>query len=383
MTSEEYIKLYQKYIDGKCNTEEVKQLFDYEDSFQLIDAQETTEDFALKTRISNRIEKEIATKRSFKLWYRYAAAAVVIVSIGVFLTLKQSKEISIEEPKLANRVTKPVAKKIDTTVTVLTLADGTMVPLDEIKSGVLSEDDGLEIRKVKNGELSYHTSGQLIGNNKSLNRISIPKGATYKLTLADGTKVWLNAASSLSYPSHFSGDERLVELTGEAYFEVAKNERMPFKVKVRNTEVRVLGTHFNVSSYAEDGPVRTVLLEGSVQLAYLGNQKLLKPGYQAVTEGNSSNIILQKANTLQALSWKNGYFLFKENSIVEVMNQIARWYKVKVVYEDGVEGKLFGGIYDKSKNLEELLKGLELTGLVKFKIEEGVSSEERRVIVMD
>ena len=383
MTSEEYIKLYQKYIDGKCNTEEVKQLFDYEDSFQLIDAQETTEDFALKTRISNRIEKEIATKRSFKLWYRYAAAAVVIVSIGVFLTLKQSKEISIEEPKLANGVTKPVAKKIDTTVTVLTLADGTMVPLDEIKSGVLSEDDGLEIRKVKNGELSYHTSGQLIGNNKSLNRISIPKGATYKLTLADGTKVWLNAASSLSYPSHFSGDERLVELTGEAYFEVAKNERMPFKVKVRNTEVRVLGTHFNVSSYAEDGPVRTVLLEGSVQLAYLGNQKLLKPGYQAVTEGNSSNIILQKANTLQALSWKNGYFLFKENSIVEVMNQIARWYKVKVVYEDGVEGKLFGGIYDKSKNLEELLKGLELTGLVKFKIEEGVSSEERRVIVMD
>ncbi|RZK73933.1 MAG: DUF4974 domain-containing protein, partial [Pedobacter sp.] len=366
-----------------CNTEEVKQLFDYEDSFQLIDAQETTEDFVLKTRISNRIEKEIVHKRSSKLWYSYAAAAVVIVSIGVFLTLKQSKEISIEEPKLANRVNKPIAKKIDTTVTVLTLADGTMVPLDEMKSGVLSEDDGLEIRKVKNGELSYHTSGQLIANYKSINKISIPKGATYKLTLADGTKVWLNAASSLSYPSHFSGDERLVELTGEAYFEVAKNDRMPFKVKVRNTEVRVLGTHFNVSSYAEDGPVRTVLLEGSVQLAYLGNQKLLKPGYQAVTEGNSNQIILQKANTLQALSWKNGYFLFKENSIVEVMNQIARWYKVKVVYEDGVEGKLFGGIYDKSKNLEELLKGLELTGLVKFKIQESVSTEERRVIVMD
>ncbi len=383
MTSEEYIKLYQKYIDGKCNTEEVKQLFDYEDSFQLIDAQETTEDFVLKARIGDRIDKEIAKKRSFKLWYKYVAAAVIVISVGVFLVLNENKKISIEEPKLANQINKPVAKKIDTTITVLTLADGTMVPLDEINSGVLSEEDGLEIRKVKNGELSYHTSGQLIANNKSLNKISIPKGTTYKLTLADGTKVWLNAASSLSYPSRFNGDERLVELTGEAYFEVAKNEKQPFKVKVRNTEVRVLGTHFNISSYAEDGPIRTVLLEGSVQMSYFGNQKLLKPGYQAVTEGNSNNIILQKANTLQALSWKNGYFLFKENSIVEVMNQIARWYKVKVVYEDGVEGKLFGGIYDKSKNLEELLKGLELTGLVKFKIEEGVSSEERRVIVMD
>lgn len=382
MTSEEYIKLYQKYIEGKCSTEEVKQLFDYEDSFQLIDAQETTEDSSLKAKISSRIDEEIAKKPSFKLWYTYAAAAVIVICCGIFLILKQNEEIIVNQPKLAVQTNKPTVSKIDTSIVTLTLANGTTVPLDQINNGVLSEEKGIEIRKVNSGELSYHTSGQTIANNKSQNKISIPKGATYKLTLADGTKVWLNAASSLSYPSHFAGDERIVELTGEAYFEVAKNERMPFKVKVRNTEVRVLGTHFNISSYAEDGPTKTVLLEGSVQLSYLGNQKLLKPGYQAVTEG-SAGIILQKANTLQAMSWKNGYFLFKDNSITEVMNQIARWYKVKVVYQNDVDGKLFGGIYDKSKNLEELLKGLELTGLVKFKIEDGVSTDERRVIVMD
>ncbi len=383
MTSEEYIRLYQKYIDGKCNTEEVKRLFDYEDSFQLIDAHETREDIVLKTRISDRINKEIAKKRSFKLWYKYAAAAIIITAISALLLLKRDRGGTIAQPRLAVQINKPALEQIDTTIPTLTLSDGTTIPINEMKEKMLSEQGGVEIRKINNGELSYHASKQLIGSSGLLNKISIPKGNTYKITLSDGTKVWLNAASSLRYPSHFNGEERLVELTGEAYFEVAKNEKMPFKVKARNTEVRVLGTHFNISSYAEDGPIKTVLLEGSVQLSYLGNQKLLKPGYQAVTEGDAGGIVLQKANTLQALSWKNGYFLFKENSIVEVMNQIARWYKVKVVYEDRVEGKLFGGIYDKSKTLDELLKGLELTGLVKFKIEEGTSADERRVIVMD
>jgi len=384
MTSEEYIALYQKYVAGKCNAEEVKLLFEHKDNFELLEVEEQ-EDIHLREKIHHRIQQTIAAEKPqlYRSWYKYAAAAVVFLAIGTYIGISVFKR---HHPNIAETVslkTDTPFIRMDSTTAVLTLADGSMIPLDETGNGLLTEEEGTEIRKIKSGELSYNTSKQLIGNTASINKISIPRGTTYKVTLADGTKVWLNAASSLSYPSSFSGAERRVELVGEAYFEVAKNEKMPFKVKTRNAEIEVLGTHFNVTAYANDNDVKTTLLEGSVKLLHMGNEKLLKPGYQAIIADGLPEIKLKQVNAELALAWRNGYFLFKENNIVEVMNQISRWYNVQVEYEGKTTDKLFGGIYSKSKKLEELLNGLELTGLVKFKIIEGVSLEERRVIVMD
>lgn len=385
MTSEDYIKLYQKYLEGKCNAEEVKQLFDYEDDFQLLESKDEVGDDLLKAAIKSQIQQRIQPKRFaiYRSWYKYAAAAVILLTVGTFLFINNQKSQLTAKNKSIITDDSVSFARVDSSTTVLTLSDGSIIPLDETGNGLLTEENGTEIRKIKGGELSYNTSKQLIGNANSLNKIAIPRGATYKITLADGTRVWLNAASSLSYPASFSGSERKVELTGEAYFEVAKNDKMPFKVKTTNTEVEVLGTHFNISAYTNDEEVKTTLLEGSVRLSHRGNKKILKPGYQAITSNGSADISMKEANTQQALAWKNGYFLFRENSIVEVMKQISRWYNVQIVYEGNVTNKLFGGIYSKSKKLEELLNGLELTGLVKFKIVEGISMEERRVVVMD
>ncbi|MGV3547901.1 MAG: FecR family protein [Pedobacter sp.] len=384
MTSEEYIKLYQKFLEGKCNADEIRQLFDYNDDFKLVSVKEEFEDEALKAKIQLRIQQELhpIMKRSVKMWYAYAAAAIILVTAGLFfLANNYNSHQSLNDKTLANAT----GKSIDTNsnAPILTLADGSTISLDEKSSGLLTKGAGTEIRKVTNGELAYDTSEQLASNTNSLNSISIPRGSTYKVTLADGTKVWLNAASSLSYPLAFNGSERVVSLVGEAYFEVAKNAKKPFKVKMNDTEVQVLGTHFNISAYQDDDDIRTTLLEGSVKLRHLGTEKLLVPGQQAIAKEQSSDILLKKAGAQEVLAWKNGYFLFKDNSIREVMSQVARWYKLQVVYQDKIDGKHFGGIYDKSKKLEELLKGLEATGLVRFKVEEGNSSEERRVIVME
>lgn len=385
MTSEEYIKLYQKYIEGKCNAKEVKQLFDYKDDFKLLESKEEPGDDLLQARIRTQIEQQIASKKLsvFQSWYKYAAVAVLLLTAGTFLFINHEKSQLIAQNKVAVTGEAVMLPRIDSSTAVLTLADGSIIPLEETGNGLLTEEAGTEIRKVAGGELSYVTSKQTIGNANAMNKIAIPRGTTYKITLSDGTKVWLNATSSLSYPANFSGTERKVELVGEAYFEVAKNEKIPFKVKTTNTEVEVLGTHFNISAYANDEEMKTTLLEGAVRLSHWGNKKILKPGHQAITSSSSADIKLKEVNGQQALAWKNGYFLFRENSIVEVMKQISRWYNVQIIYEGNVTKKLFGGIYSKSKKLEELLNGLELTGLVKFKIVEGVSMEERRVVVMD
>jgi len=382
MTSEEYIKLYQKFIEGKCNAEEMKQLFESDNSFKMVNAQETPDDALLKNKIKNRINQEINPKkiRLNKTWY-YAAAAIAVLAMATLLTTQYKAKTL-----LGNKTTKNASmlgQITEKNAPILTLSDGTNIILNDVKNGLLSKEEGTEIKKIAQGELAYTASALSTENSNALNKITIPRGHTYKVILSDGTKVWLNAASTLSYPAAFTGTERLVSLTGEAYFEVAKNATKPFKVKMKSTEVEVLGTHFNISAYNDDHFIKTTLLEGSVRVAHLGTKKILSPNDQAITTENNVAIILNKTNAQQAITWKNGYFLFRDNTIEEVMSQVARWYKLEVIYQGKNNQKLFGGIYDRSKKLEELLKGLELTGLVKFKIEEGNSREERRVIVMD
>src|SRR5690606_22733085 len=270
----------------------------------------------------------------------------------------------------------------------LTLADGRIISLDEASTGDLVEQGGFRIVKTGDGKLNHEKLTEVTGAMAGYHTIQTRRGGEYQLVLPDGANVWLNAASSLCYPAVFNGSRRSVELTGEAYFEVAKisghDGQVPFVVNTANQEVEVLGTHFNIKAYPEDQTSKTTLLEGSVRVSLKSKlhksavSSILKPNQQATISGSNQRISLATVDPVNAVAWKNGVFAFHDNTIVEVMNTIARWYDVEVEYvgENAPESKVFGGAISKFENFEKLLRTIELTGTVKFKI------EGRRVIVM-
>jgi len=193
------------------------------------------------------------------------------------------------------------------------------------------------------------------------NTITIPRGGQYQLTMADGSKVWLNAGTTLKFPRTFADNKRAVELSGEAYFEVAKNESAPFVVKLNNMEVQVLGTHFNVKAYPEESIIKTTLLEGKVELKAGINSTLLQPGKEGVFD--AGNILVNNANTAEAIAWKNGDFLFDKSDIKSIMQQFERWYDIDVQYEEGVPKNRFVGEFSRNLSLAASLKILELSGI--------------------
>ena len=226
-----------------------------------------------------------------------------------------------------------------------------------------------------NGSLSYQNISKSKTPETLYNTISTPNGGDYQLVLADGSKVWLNAASSLRFPANFVGRERKVELTGEAYFEVAKNPAMPFKVKLNGMEVEVLGTHFNINSYADESAIRTTLLEGSIKINRPHASSLLKPGQQAMMDKNGQISVINDADLDEAVAWKDGKFQFDRADIHNVMRQLARWYNIDVEYK-GTVASHFGGTISRDVNLSKVLGMLHLTGEVKFQV------QDKKVIVM-
>jgi transmembrane sensor len=258
---------------------------------------------------------------------------------------------------------------------ILTLGNGKSIVLDAEKNGLLASQGNLKIVKESNGRIVYAGASQNGAGNEVLtfNTISTPRGGQYQVDLPDGTKVWLNAVSSLRYPVSFGSGDRRVELTGEAYFEVAKDKAHPFKVSVNNMEVKVLGTHFNIMAYADEASTKTTLLEGSVQVFKGAKQCTIAPGEQAVV---GEDIQVKKVKTSEAVEWKNGNFNFAHEQLPVIMRKISRWYDIDIAYEGKPTTLKFVGTLPRSKNISEVLKYLELTGLVNFKI------SERRVIVM-
>lgn len=379
MTSEEYILLYEKFIAGTINQEEERLLFTYSDKFRLEDNRQLL--LQNEEDIKNRVYHKIISKttenqfpvKKFNTWWLAAAVLFMAVTAGLFFF---NWNHTAPKQNAADQFAGLSKNKNENNAAVLTLADGSVIKLDQANNGILSASGKVLIKKLKNGELVYDQS-ETGGNaaETANNVLNIPRGGQYQITLADGTKVWLNSASRLSYPTNFKGTERIVELTGEAYFEVSKNKEMPFKVKVNGAEIQVLGTHFNVNAY-QDAPVKTTLLEGSVRLFNQKSKMLLKPGQEGTVDKNTNNILIKEVNARMAVAWKNGYFVFEDENIVEIMNQVSRWYDIEVEYQGEVTNKTFGGTYAKTKTISELLKGLELTGLVRFKV------EGRRVIVM-
>ncbi|HWK03566.1 MAG TPA: FecR domain-containing protein [Puia sp.] len=293
---------------------------------------------------------------------RIAAAAVVLfvlIGIGYFLINKKSdKPVTLSQAERFKNDILPGHYGA-----VLTLSKGSKIVLDSVHNGALPGEGNVQLTK-KNDELSY------IGNSHELlyNTISTPKGRQWRLTLSDGTKVWLDALSSIHYPVSFQGSERVVEMTGEAYFEVAKDENHPFRVKANGMGIAVLGTQFNVNAYGDEEATRTTLLEGSVRVSASGSASMLKPGEQIAVWENGKKELKPSVDIEEVTAWKNDQFEFNDASIGVILRQLARWYDVEIRYEGKVDQYFIGRI-SRNEPLSKVLRLLELTGGVRFQIE--------------
>lgn len=313
----------------------------------------------------------ITQRRSHQLWRIGAAASIFLVATAsIFFYLKDSKELIQKDTALVNDISAGGAKAI------LTLADGKKIDLTQAANGNLAKLDGVEIMKTADGHLIY-TVKEHISSVPAVqyNTIETPNGGQYQVKLQDGTIVYLNAASSIKYPTLFTGKDRTVEITGEAYLQVAHNKAKPFRVISTGQVVEVLGTEFNISAYKDEDAIKTTLIQGAVKITSSGKTRQLVPGQQA--QVNSNNLIVTNdLNTAEVVAWKDGYFIFNE-SLKRIMNKIARWYDVDIEYKDGIDlAQEFGGRISRRKKLSSALKIMELTGNVHFKI------EGRRLIVM-
>jgi transmembrane sensor len=343
------------------------------------------------------VQEAESPTRVIKIWRKLAVAAVVagLIGLGVWFLIKDR---SVEKPAIAETKALDVeAPKI--TKAVIILADGRRVPIDSITSGMLAVQHDVKVVKNERGEIVYDPSAAQTQHDIAYNTLYNPKGSeVVSLTLADGTKVWLNSESSLQYPVAFAGDERKVQITGEAYFEVNKSitaagTKRSFLVEANGVTTKVLGTHFNVNAYKDEPEIKVTLLEGSVKVVYreTANGKrekdnefaaVLKPGEQAaiaahspLTTHHSPLTIHHSPDIDQVMAWKNGKFDFGEGTdLKQIMRQVARWYNVEVEYKGSISEE-FGGTVPRQVTAASLLEKFEMTGRVKFNI------EGRKVIV--
>jgi transmembrane sensor len=306
-------------------------------------------------------------KPVFKLWPRMAAAVAILFICGTLYWVLSNQN----KGKMVSHVALSSAKA--STIlpggnhAILTLADGSKIVLDSVQNGNIK---GESTKIKKQGALLVYDASTSAKNNAPVvyNTLTTPPGGQYQLVLPDGSKVWLNASSSIHFPTAFTGNHRDVELTGEAYFEVAKNKEKPFHVNVNGMQVEVLGTHFNVNAYRDEGTIETSLLEGSVKIKRGAASGLLKPGEQGVLDENANKIEIKKTDMNEVMAWKNGLFQFDGADIKTIMREIGRWYDVEIEYKGMVPDRRFEGTISRDAQLSDVLKILELSN-VKFSVE--------------
>lgn len=309
--------------------------------------------------------------RRWRLFRTVSGMAAVFICLltCIYFIRQKTKEKPVVAQKISKKsFEKDIAPGKDKAM--LTLADGSVITLDSTAKGKLAEYGNMKALKIDAGKLSYQqasTGGQLI---MQYNTVSTPRGGQYQVVLPDGSKVWLNAASSLKFPVFFGGKERNVELSGEAYFEVAHNEKQPFKVSVKGVEVLVLGTHFNINSYDDEGIIKTTLLQGSVRETVAGEQQAvtIAPGQQAQVGKDKVIKVVNDVDLIQVIAWQSGLFEFNNSDLAAIMRQISRWYDVDVLYESKPGEAKFGGGISKHLPLSEVLQLLEANG-VRFQLE--------------
>ena len=385
-------KIINKYLENKLSNEQIARL----ETWYLLKAEEN-ESFDVPvdyenvqskiwskilvgvaqpvTEASPKVKKLNHTK---KTWIAIGIAASILLLAGISYFFILTKNDISDRFVIEKQKDLPAGENKAT----LTLSDGRVINLNHDAPGIIGQEAGVEITKATDGTLVYKVlEGKL--NTTGFNTIATPVGGQYAVILPDGSKVWLNAGSSLKYPTRFAPTGRKVTLTGEGYFEIThqrdKNGKIPFTVSVfkgsRPTEeVQVLGTHFNINAYTNEPSVKTTLLQGSISISLNdGKTALLKPGQEA--ELDNQNLNIQQADTEMATAWKNGEFVFRED-LRSVLRKVARWYDVEIIYENSAPQNLtLGGWMSRSNSISEVLNHIQLTGKVHFKL------EGRRVIV--
>lgn len=311
----------------------------------------------LYTAIALTAPQKAVPVRRIHRWVWAAASIVLLFGAGTYLWNANKHKTDVIE----NVADITPGKK----GAVLTLADGSQIVLDSLHNGVIAAQNGAQVL-LNEGGLVYDPTGSSSGA-MAFNTVTTPNGREFVLALPDGTKAWLNAASSITYPTIFSGNERLVKITGEAYFEVTANAKLPFIVNINDqTKVQVLGTRFNVNAYNNEPGINTTLLEGSVKVYFGHEHVLLKPGQQAaisLASGNPRPVSIQTPDLEKVMAWKNGLFNFEKASLEEVMRQLERWYDVEVVYEKEIPKVKLAGEMTKDVTLNGLLLGLTELGI--------------------
>jgi transmembrane sensor len=368
MTEDQYFSLCEKYLKGDHTPEEETLIKNYQFENGLLDEQLANIDAVDKERIRellhHKLQASLHSQQTpivkMRRWpYAAAAAVLLFVAVGIQF-INSNKKRQSNQVAVTNNITKkdigPGSDKA-----VLTLANGNKITLGDAQNGVLSRHGNAAISKSGNGIVIENSDGSKKPEaDNGMNTIAIPRGGKYNITLADGTKVWLNSASELSFPATFTGAERRVTLTGEAYFEVAKNKTMPFKIDVNGKQVvEVLGTHFNISAYTDEQSISTTLLEGSVKINYKNKSTLIKPGQMAINNSGEGITVMQ-ANIEEVMAWKNDSFIFNNESITSIMKKISRWYDVDVVFKGDMTNINLYGNFSRSKGLGSLLKNIEL-----------------------
>jgi ferric-dicitrate binding protein FerR (iron transport regulator) len=332
-------------------------------------------------RMWSSIHQEMATRpvRRLSVWGRVAAVLLLMGGVSAAywkLTRTEKKAAPVAMVHGGKKDIAPGGNKA-----VLILANGSTIVLDNAHDGVLAQQGGTNVEKVDAGSLAYKaaTSDKPgAASELAFNTIATPNGGQYQVILPDGSKVWLNASSSLRFPTRFEGKERTVELTGEAYFEVAQRSGMPFRVKLPDNgmDVQVLGTEFDVMAYANEQTSNTTLVSGKVNVVSKGAVRVLAPGKQAILDNQTKAMRVADANVEQVVAWKNGLFRFRETGIRELMRQVERWYNVQVVYETEGKDQDFTGVVSRNQPVSALLQMLEMTGTVHFRI------EDKKIVVL-
>ncbi|GAA4780542.1 hypothetical protein GCM10023231_04540 [Olivibacter ginsenosidimutans] len=320
----------------------------------------------MRIRIKNGIDARIfAKRRVLKRRIRFAIAASILLLLGLGILYQFNREYLKADRFVINESADMAQDNV-----ILTLSNGKQVDLEVESAQVLEPSGGVVIKRTADGLVYEEGHKQSVPTNQVglFNTIQVPNGKQCQLMLPDGTKVWLNTASTLRFPVAFNGQEREVVLSGEAYFDVAQDKARPFRIAAHDATIEVIGTQFNVSAYQSDDKVITTLISGGVNVRNTHSTKKvqLKPGDQSIAWVGQDKIYRDKANIEQALAWKDGYFVFENKDLISVMRTVARWYGIRITVEGQIPATKFGGTFPMDSQLDELLADLERLTKVRF-----------------
>lgn len=386
----EIIVLFKKFIDDSCNADEASLVFLYLKSGRYLEewdcaindeanrfianAEPVATEFPQKDRLEGKILKR-AIKNNIPSWIKYSAAALIVLALGISLVTFNKNQPS-EKPNKGEVASISPGRN----VAILTLADGTVINLDKEQVGKLSIKGNTNIVKKADGEIVYQSDNDPKAVS-SYNTLSTPRGGQYQIILPDGTKAWLNAASSIDYPTAFGKKTRNVRIKGEVYFEVMHNKSKPFVVEADGQSIQVLGTHFNVNSYKDEAVIRTTLVEGSVKVTSHSNRSLLlKPGEQSIVVPGEERIGVEMVDTEAATGWKDGYIHFNNTDLKGVLRQLARWYDIDIDMT-GIPAAKLNGIISRNVDLSVVLRAIKATSNVHLEIENKPNGAGRRIVM--